>query len=364
MKVFVRLYLLFFPFVLHGQPSPEIPNALESFQPYIGDWYSVRDSIVQRQFPDVKEMIGFRFEWDSPNKKVLRYYEGIPDGDEDKTILSNIVVQNPRTGDLEFLGYQMLNDFLFKGTFHFLEDNKGFVRLYDVHYPSHTKFRHPKDSLKGTITYRDVCHLIGRDTLDCKVERWKDGFWIPWGSGRPFQMHRKTVKPEIANVYKEVVWLIGEWKSSFGEAGATMRFWWGENERYVYYENGFAKKEGEPQKLESAGIITYHGIRDQVVFMNTYLRKNTHLISEGWYEFKDDGSIHRHFTCHYKEGDGLPWSDGTKAPTGGKSIDFKQIWTPIDEDSFSGEFYWKKNGIWENPIKGHRDRKEIWRRVR
>lgn len=498
-------------------------KGIAGFQPYIGDWYSVPDSAMLAQFPEAKDMIGFRFEWMAPHQNMLRYYEGIPNGDLDKMILGNLVAENPRTGDVEFLGYQTVNGYLFKGTFEWLEDDKGFVRLYDVYYPHSTTFSRPADSVKGMISYRDVCHLLGKDTLECTVERLTDGIWMPWGKGEPFQMVRKAAPPrpipqwvldqwamhtegtgvwiadnsayqsaqepydaygmawewglgkknlkgrlfcmkegkdvgtvwqfltywdpntqaqqmvqigsdgtlgqgkmtrqedgstksrekfispsggafesghhtwfdevgmhtesynivngewskrryyvwkrqeeaklEVPEVYRQMAWLIGEWKSSMKEgSSARMTFSWSENQRMIYYQNGFTR-EGNPEQLESEGIITYHGTKDQIVFMNTYLRKTTHLISEGTYSFKANGEIHREFTCHYKAGDALPWSDGAKAPAGGKSIEFKQIWTPIDDNSFQGDFFWKKEGKWERPIKEMKEKKPIWQRI-
>lgn len=519
MKKVVILLFLFISTLLTAQKA--VNNMLD-FQPFIGDWYTTPDSAMLAKFPETKDMVGFRFEWLDPNKKILNYYEGIPDGDLKQMILGNFVAQNPRTGDIEFLGYQTRNDYLFKGTFHFLEDNKGLVRLYEVYYPHDTKFRSPKDSLKGMVKYRDVCHLIGQDTLECTVERWTEGFWKPWGNGAPFQMHRKQIPPrlipqwvlenwetqtkgsgiwitdnskykseqepfdaygmewnwgigkqnikgrlycikegkdvgtvweflnfwspetqehrmvqigstgmiaqgsivlekdgstksaekfvnpaggsfeaghhswfengamhtqsfdivndnwskrrfyiwqqpekekiEIPEVYNKMAWLIGSWSSSFGDRSTEMRFSWAQNQRMIKYQSTYPIKEGEAEQLETEGIITYNGIKDQIIFTNTYLRKGTHLISEGHYEFKEEGSIHRLFTCHYKEGDTLPWSGGAKAPVGGKSLEFKQIWTPIDEDSFSGDFLWKKEGNWERPIKEMEEKKEIWER--
>ena len=58
----------------------------------------------------------------------------------------------------------------------------------------------------------------------------------------------------------------------------------------------------------------------------------------------------------------MPWSDGAKAPAGGISIEFKQIWTPIDDKSFKGEFLWKKNGKWDHPIKSDTNI-ELWTKI-
>ena len=513
-------FFFLFPLIINARLAP---NDLIKFQSYIGDWYIVSTPEMLDQFPETKDMIGFRFEWDDPNQKILRYYEGIPNGDLKQMILGTIVTQNPRTGTLEFMGYQTRDDFLFKGQFHFLEEDKGFIRHYDVYYPHHTKFRNRQDSLRGIITYRDICKLQGSDTLECVVEKQVSGLWKPWGKGKPFYMCRKPSPPHpipqevrdswamytknggiwitensqykndqepfdaygmewewglgqshikgrlyciqdgkdvgtvwqflnfwdpqnqeekiiqigstgmigqgsisyqddgsskssekfvnpdggsfesghhswfkdgalhtqsydinnnkwtkrrfyiwkqnplseisIPEIYKPIGWLIGEWNYSMGDRTASMRFTWSENQRMIFYESGMTPKAGAPEEKEAEGIITYHGVKDQLVFMNTYLQPGSHLISEGQYIIQPNGDIHRLFTCHYKYGDTLPWSDGAKAPQGGKSIEFKQIWTPVDNNTFTGNFYWKKYGQWENPIKEVKRNKEVWKRV-
>lgn len=188
-----------------------------------------------------------------------------------------------------------------------------------------------------------------------------DGKW----SKRRFYVWKQPTQPTLAiqDEFQKIAWLIGDWHSSFDEnRSARMEFSWAENQRMIKYVSAHKFEKDKPEELEAEGIITYHGTKQQLIFMNTYLKKNTHLISEGRYEFLDNGQIHRLFTCHYKEGDGLPWSDGAKAPKGGKSIEFKQIWTPIDEDSFTGDFFWEKDGKWERPIKEKEGKKVIWKR--
>lgn len=188
-----------------------------------------------------------------------------------------------------------------------------------------------------------------------------DGEW----SKRRFYVWKqpKQMPLDYQDEYKKLAWLIGDWNSSLDEnRSASMTFTWAENQRMIKYVGANKFEKDKPEKLEAEGIITYHGTKEQLVFMNTYMSKGTHLISEGRYEFKDNGEIHRLFTCHYKEGNGLPWSDGAKAPKGGKSIEFKQIWTPIDDNSFSGDFFWKKDGVWERLIKEMEEKKVVWKR--
>ena len=195
-------------------------------------------------------------------------------------------------------------------------------------------------------------------SFDIKYGEWTKRRYYVWGQ-------EKENEIPVPDEYEKIAFLIGEWHSEIKEGYvAKMRFSWAENKRMIKYQGTNPNKKEEPEKLEAEGIITYHGIKDQLVLMNTYLKEGSHLISEGHYEIDENGTINRPFICHYKAGDKLPWSDGAVAPAGGRSIEFKQIWTPIDNDSFYGDFYWKKNGEWVHPIKEYDDgRKEVWRRV-
>ena len=206
---------------------------------------------------------------------------------------------------------------------------------------------------------RDELHTQSYNIIKGKWEKRRYYVW-------KLQSESET-KSDIPKVYQPLTFLIGEWSSGFGDGrGAKMQFAWAENQRMIKFKNSYRKAKDAPFETESEGLITYHGVKDQLVFMNTYMSKKTHLISEGRYEIDEKGTIHRIFTCHYKEGDRLPWSEGAMAPKGGKSIDFKQIWIPVDADTFKGDFYWKKNGKWEHPIKDYdkKDFEEIWRRVK
>lgn len=519
------IYLIFcwFPLSIHTQTD----TLLHFLEPFIGNWYGVLDEETMQKFPDRANSIGFKFEWAHDNHKLVHFYEGIPEGDMDKRYLEALVAANPHTGVVEFVGYQLRNDFLFKGRFEPLMPGNGFVRLYDVYYPEGTKFRYKADKKKGMKSYRDICRLTGKDTLECTTEQLDFGQWKPWGKGEPFLLVRKAgiAKPmpkwlledwenrtkdkgiwiadnaaykseqepfdayglkwelglggkhlkgrlycikagndigtvwqfteywnpekgkveimqigsdgtlgqgeiwleksgkqkeqqiftspggstfevghlawmendeqhtqsyniidgewqkrryyiwkrksstevEVQEEFKRLAFLIGEWQINFSETGsAKMKFTWGENQRLIHYQNSHRFKPEDPYKMESQGIITYHGVKDQLIFMNAYTGEGDYLISEGRYEFDNAGTIHRFFTCHYKEGETLPWSDGAKAPKGGKSIDFKQIWVPVDANSFHGDFYWKKNGKWEHPIKNYEGKKvkEVWKRIK
>ena len=171
---------------------------------------------------------------------------------------------------------------------------------------------------------------------------------------------------ETPEDYKGLEFFIGEWVAALNDTmTVTMSFRWAENRRMIYYRSTNPAKPGQQAGAEAEGVISYHGVKDQLVFMNSYLREGVNLMSEGYYDIGQNGVIERHFIVSYKEGHRLPWSDGNTAPAGGARLQFKQIWTPIDENSFQGDFFWMKDGEWKHPIKEYDDGySELWRRVK
>ncbi len=338
---------------------------LEWLKPFMGSWYSDDPNFFQDNLTGAQS-IGFKLDWGHQQQKSIRFYEGIPGGDLDKRILELMVVPNPHTGQVEFLGYQYRNDFLFKGRFEPLMPGPGFIRIYDVFYPPGTKFKYKSDERKGMKSYRDICRLIESDTLECTTEQLDFGQWKPWGKGEPYRMLRKKVRIEIPGEYKELAFLIGIWESKMGDNAGRMNFSWGENQRNIHFSNQYRPGKDKAWVKENEGLITYHGVKNQLMFVTSYLKKGSHLVAQGNYKTNEEGAIIRQFICHYKAGDLLPWSDGQVAPRGGKSIEFKQIWTPINDDTFSGDFFWKKNGKWVHPIKKYDEKgfKEIWKRLK
>ena len=186
-----------------------------------------------------------------------------------------------------------------------------------------------------------------------------------WHKRRYYKWKLKEVaEAPLPDEYENMAYLIGTWYSSFGNAKARMTFSWGHNKRAIHYQNNYKPSPNRPWIQENEGLITYNGVNDAIEFMTAYSGVGDHLMAYGQFEILEDGTFLRLFSCHYKEGDGLPWSDGAKAPHGGKTLEFKQVWTPIDEHSFEGNFYWKKDGEWSHPMKNedHGGRQEIWKR--
>ena len=174
-----------------------------------------------------------------------------------------------------------------------------------------------------------------------------------------------TKKVAVPDEYKNFEFLIGTWRLKIGDDRfVNMSFEWAQNKLMVYYKSTNPAKPGELMTNEVEGIVTYHGAKEQLVFMSAYLGEHPTLMNEGHFEFPKEGVIERIFTVYYKEGSGIPWTNGEKAPKGGKPVEFKQIWTKLDDNAFSGEFFWKKNGKWEHPMPPRKDgAKENWKRI-
>lgn len=163
---------------LEGSTDPA-DNPLGFLEPFIGDWGG-----------DVRPgFIAFRFEWTDPRKRVLRFVEGLPDGDYEQRILENFVTFNPRTGEVVALGYQLLNDFLYESTFR--PQDRGYVREYKVTYPPEQEFRTDEDRSRGWIQYRDRCRLVDSERLHCVTEQMRAGEWQPWGDPDGYTLVRK-----------------------------------------------------------------------------------------------------------------------------------------------------------------------------
>ncbi|WP_273565833.1 hypothetical protein [Maribacter halichondriae] len=182
------------------------------------------------------------------------------------------------------------------------------------------------------------------ESYSVKGEEWTKMRTYDW------KLKKEELLP-IPKEYKDIAYLIGTWEVPVGENKARMTFSWGKNKRTILYKNEFKRATTNKWVQENQGLITYNGIEDALVFITSYSSLNNPLMANGKFKFDEDRTIYREFTCHYKEGAGLPWSNGAKAPKGGKSIEFKQIWSPVDNNNFTGEFFWKKNGEWEHPIK-------------
>ena len=168
-------------------------SPLAAFEPFVGGWGPDPASERVKENPEQADDIAFLFQWSAPDHAVLRFYEAVPDGDVERRIFEAIVVADPRTGELVMLGYQARNGFLYRGSFEVSADR--FVRLYDVTYPPDQEFRDPADAARGTISYRDVCTLLGPDLLECTTERRRGGEWAPWGAGEPYRLVRVGVEP-------------------------------------------------------------------------------------------------------------------------------------------------------------------------
>jgi len=173
---------------------------------------------------------------------------------------------------------------------------------------------------------------------------------------------KKEEQVKIPKEYDQISYLIGTWELPLGENKARMTFSWGKNKRTILYKNEYKPAKLNKWIQENEGLITYNAKKGALVFITSYSDLGSPLMATGEFKFSNDGTIYREFSCHYEGNVGLPWSNGAKAPKEGISLDFKQIWTPVDSNNFKGEFFWKKNGKWEHPIKSDSNI-EAWTKV-
>lgn len=201
--------------------------------------------------------------------------------------------------------------------------------------------------MENGVNHIESYNINGEEWTKMRYYRWK---------------LQKETKTKIPKEYEQISYLIGIWEIQLGENKARMTFSWGNNNRTILYKNEYRPAQLNKWVQENEGLITYNDIKNALVFITSYSDLGSPLMATGKFSFGEDGTIYREFTCHYGEGAGLPWSDGAKAPKGGKSIEFKQIWSPVNSNNFNGEFFWKKNGEWEHPIKSD-SKIEQWARV-
>lgn len=169
-------------------PPLEVDTPLAFLTPFIGSWAADPESDFVKEHPERAGFVAFRFEWAHPTGKLLRFYEGLPDGDVDRRILDNLVTYDPRSGEVVAIGFQLRDDFLYRSTFRPAEN--GYVREYEVTYPADQEFRDPADGERGWIRYRDRCRLEAADRLHCVTEQQKGDAWQPWGDPAGFTMVR------------------------------------------------------------------------------------------------------------------------------------------------------------------------------
>ena len=177
---------------IRAKPNQSPPENLLAFlEPVIGDWYSTPDEETLKKYPHLANSISFKFEWLDDRHKVLKFYEGVRNGDIKKAILACQIAANPHTGVVQFQGFQMMNDFYYTGRYEPLKSGKGFLRIYDVYYPEGTKFKNEADRKKGKSTFRTICQLESEDSMVCNIEQLEFGKWVPWGKGKPWYLERK-----------------------------------------------------------------------------------------------------------------------------------------------------------------------------
>ncbi|MDJ0645505.1 MAG: hypothetical protein QNJ57_05905 [Flavobacteriaceae bacterium] len=238
-------------------------SPLAFFEPVIGDWYTIADEETLRNYPEIKNSIGFKFEWADPHKKTIRFYEAVPEEDLSRSILECFIARNPRSGEIEFQGYQKRNDFLYKGRYEPLKTGKGFLRIYEVHYPPGTKYANKRDEKLQIKTYRTICKIDGDNEMICKIEQLELGIWVPWGSGKPWYLKRKN------RCNKSIpAWVLDNWKKRTQESG----IWVANNSGY--------KSKDEP--YDKYGLQWEYGLGQKHLKGRLFVMKDNKEVGSIW----------------------------------------------------------------------------------
>ena len=297
------------------------------------------------------EAYGMEWEWGLGKKSLSGRLYCIQNGRDVRTAWTFLEFWDPQTGELKLL--QIGGD----GTI-----GNGTIRLEK---DSSTRSLQTFSSPNGTS------FTIGHQAKNVNGESHISSFNVDgdqWTPRRSYIWKNSTAtlkEVPIPEEFKGFEFLIGTWQVDIGDNRlVNMSFEWAQNKLMVYYKSTNPTKSEESVSSEVEGIISYHGVKEQLVFMSAYLDSAPTLMNEGYFRLSGEGVIERIFTVFYKEGSGIPWTDGEVAPKGGKPIHFRQVWTRVDEDSFTGEFYWNKNGKWEHPYAKGEDGKELWKRVK
>jgi hypothetical protein len=232
------------------------PRLLAGLEPFIGDWYPDPDSAMLADFPEMANSIGFKLEWGRKDKNTLKFYEGVREGDTEKAILDCTVMGNPRTQEIEFQGYQNMNDFFYRGKFEIQEGGEGFTRQYDVYYPAGTEFRLKEDEIKGMKTYRDICKLTGDNSMECFTEQLEKGEWKPWGRGDKYLLSRKPIKGKVIPD-----WVKEHWEERTKDGG----IWIADNSSY----------RSEAERFDAYGLHWQYGLGDN------HLKGRLYCVIEG-----------------------------------------------------------------------------------
>ncbi len=159
----------------------------------IGDWKFHPDDPYVKKFPDLKDRILYRYSWTNPDKKVMRWIEAFPVGQEDARGTEGTIIFNPTSGYPEMLAYEMREDFLFNGHIE-LKGQQQFVLHNQIYYGLDKDFALEDTQKDGIAVLKTSCKLEGHDSIKCKTEYKKDGQWKVWGPDEYWTMIRVTGK--------------------------------------------------------------------------------------------------------------------------------------------------------------------------
>jgi hypothetical protein len=181
-KYLIFLAFLLAPAILPAQNPEDSTSRMEIptkfFRNFIGT-YEAPDS-RRRKHPGLADRPLVTIEFDH-QKRSVHLIEAHAPGNKFYRVIEGFAFWNPLTGRVEFFANNSESDFLFKGEYSILSDDK-IQRKYDVFYPkSHEYYKmgHAILSFRETMTLSE-----NRNILYNKVEYYNknDDTWLPWSN--------------------------------------------------------------------------------------------------------------------------------------------------------------------------------------
>ncbi len=176
----VLIYFIFtaLPCLIHAQDNQKNFLPTQLLENFVGIWHAP-DSILSK-YPDMAKQPLITWEWGS-NRKTIKIFEHHSEGNKEKGVFEGHIYWNPVTNKIEFFGYNKQDNFLFKGEFTILEQEKT-QRIYDVYYPQTHQFYKSGNaviSFKETYTLSDDKNIKYNHLLYYNK---KENRWDLWGN--------------------------------------------------------------------------------------------------------------------------------------------------------------------------------------
>lgn len=175
-------------FNVKGQDTKKA-NPIEGMSKFIGEWIIPKDALAgmpAEQRDGMSKTAMYTFEWAHENK-TMRMFEMHPKGQKEGAVLEALIITNPVTSKIEFIGLNQQENFMFKGEFSFDGSDKMF-RIYDVYYPPGYSYY---EQGIASLRFRDTYTLLeGGKKIQQEVDYYSSSSqkWLSFTNGQKFIM--------------------------------------------------------------------------------------------------------------------------------------------------------------------------------